>query len=113
VAFGISLFECLTMGYIFRMKCWPLQIYVGVKKLELQQAAEHLEHEFFTIPTLLGLRFNHGDLRHEVACAWRGYAASEATWESIDVLNIDTPALLQKFRDQFADRCKARGTRVD
>jgi Chromo (CHRromatin Organisation MOdifier) domain len=74
------------------------------QEVELEQVAEHLEHEVFTIRKFLDLHFNHDDLRHEALCAWRGYADSEATWESIDVLKIDTPAFLQKFLDQFADQ---------
>jgi Chromo (CHRromatin Organisation MOdifier) domain len=74
------------------------------QEVEREKVAEHLEREVFTIRKFLDLRFNHDDLRHEALCAWRGYADSEATWESIDVLKIDIPAFLQNFLDQFADQ---------
>jgi hypothetical protein len=71
---------------------------------ELEQAAEHNDHQLFVVSKLLDLRYNDEDVTYEVLFAWRGFQLSDAGWERYDVMAIEVPEMMRKFLNKHSDK---------
>jgi hypothetical protein len=71
---------------------------------ELEQAAEHNEHQRFVVSTLLDLRYNDEEMRYEVQVAWRGFPVADADWQPYDVMAVDVPEMMSKFLGVYNDK---------
>jgi hypothetical protein len=71
---------------------------------ELEQAAEHNEHQRFVVSTLLDLRYNDEEMRYKIQVAWRGFPVADANWQPYDVMAVDVPEMMRKFLDVHNDK---------
>lgn len=72
--------------------------------VELEAAAEHLDHDVFTVKTFSDLRLNPDSADFEFLTEWRGYSALDATWEPLSSLKIDCPIFLNTFLRKFKNK---------
>lgn len=79
--------------------------------VELEAAAEHLDHDTYTVKAFTGLRLNADTAEYEVLTEWKGYSALDATWEPFSSLKIDCPAFLNKFLKRYKDKAMVTDAR--
>ena len=63
----------------------------------LLDTIDHNDPHLQTIENILDLRFNRTLERYEVQVKWRGFDYEAPTWEPLDVMHEDVPALLLQF----------------
>jgi hypothetical protein len=71
---------------------------------ELEQAAEHNEHQRFVVSNLLDLRYNDEEMRYEVQVVWRGFPVEDADSQPYEVMAVDVPEMTSKFLDVHNDK---------
>jgi Chromo (CHRromatin Organisation MOdifier) domain len=83
-----------------------LRLYKG-KELnvtaELDQAAEHNDHQHYVVSKILDARYNEQEMFHELLVAWRGFPVGEATWEPYSVMAVDVPDMEAKFMESHEE----------
>jgi mannosyltransferase OCH1-like enzyme len=70
---------------------------------ELDQAAEHNDHELYVVSKIIDARYNEQEMFHELLVAWPGFPVGEATWEPYSVMAVGVPEMVVKLKESQVD----------
>ena len=73
-----------------------LQFYADAQRGQMSDLVEYAvaHQDFFLVESLLECRKAHG--QWEILVKWLGFDVAEATWEPLEVLLVDVPALVRR-----------------